>query len=75
MHWQSPHRKETSKQMLLMLEGIIYILINSNKVVNLILSDEHYTIDRRKKVLAIGCKIKNISYEWKIILLHDKEER
>ena len=43
--------------------------LKSNKVINLILSDEHYTIDRE----VDNCKIKNISYCRKTILLYDRK--
>ena len=41
----------------------------SNKVINLILSDEHYTIDRD----IDNCKCTNISYTQKIPLLFDRK--
>jgi len=43
--------------------------IQSNKVINLVLSDEHYTIDRN----VDNCKCKDISYTQKIPLLYDKK--
>ena len=45
--------------------------VKSNKVINLILSDEHYTIDRS----VDNCKIKNVSYTRKIILLVDRKTK
>jgi hypothetical protein len=44
--------------------------IQSNKVINLVLSNEHYTIDRD----IDNCKCKDISYTPKIPLLYDKKE-
>jgi hypothetical protein len=45
--------------------------VKSNKVINLILSNEHYTIDRS----VDNCKIKNVSYTRKTILLVDRKTK
>ena len=45
--------------------------VKSNKVINLILSNQHYTMDRT----VDNCKIKNISYTRKTILMVDRKTR
>ena len=45
--------------------------LKSNKVINLILSNEHYSIDRS----VDNCKIKNVSYTRKTILMVDRKTK
>jgi len=45
--------------------------VKSNKVINLILSNEHYTMDRT----VDNCKIKNVSYTRKTILMVDRKSK
>jgi hypothetical protein len=43
--------------------------VSSNKIINLVLSDEHYTVDRD----VDNCKCRDISYTQKIPILYDRK--